>query len=329
MARPTADDPAKYEKVLRAYQLATHQAGVGTGAKKIEDFTALLSWAVAKEQPGFQSGDVIGVAAAAAGLKSSRSTLNQAIDRLLRQGLVMQETPKSPYRIVSRTPLLHPVWLASATISATRQLKERGGASVIAEPTWIALDDAGEYAEPLRLALAATSDRAIKASLATAECRRRWFHSRILVFRRLRFLRRDKQQQGWLHEVTYMALPAELEPEVEERIRYLIDQDIRMVSLGSLLSFDSVKQLTNGRTRILVGQIESRWRKDLLALARRYEVEASSLVGRARQPPTLLRWEYGHFAAKPVGLVAFSICHEDPTQIHLFARDLDLVNPSA
>lgn len=101
-----------------------------------------------------------------------------------------------------------------------------------------------------------------------------------------------------------------------------------MVSLGSLLSCAAVKQLTNGRTRISVGSIAQPWRKDLIALAKRYDIDAMTLLGRARQPPALLRWEYGHFAAKPVGLVAFSICHEDPEQIHLFARDLNLVNPS-
>jgi hypothetical protein len=69
MARPTTDDPAKYDRALRAYQLATHKAGVGTGAKRVEDFTALLSWAIEREQPGFQAGDVIGVAAAAIGLQ--------------------------------------------------------------------------------------------------------------------------------------------------------------------------------------------------------------------------------------------------------------------
>jgi hypothetical protein len=328
MSRPPTDDPAKFAAVLRAYQLATQQSGVGTGAKKIEDFTALLSWAIAHEQPGFRVGDVLGVAAAAAGLKSSRSTINLAVERLLRQGLVMLETPKSPYRIVSKSPVLHPDWLASATISATSQLKERGGASVIDEPKWISIDDGSEYAEPLREALASTSDKAVKSSLTNRECRQRWFQARLLVMRRLRFLRFDGEPQGWLHEVTYMALPPEVEHEVEERIRYLLKNEIRMVSLGSLLSFAAVKQLTNGRTRISVGSIAQAWRKDALSLAKRYGIDAGALLGRARQPLPLLRWEYGHFAAKPVGLVAFSICHEDPSQIHLFARDLNLVNPS-
>ncbi len=329
MSRPTTDDPNKYEKVLRAYQLATHKVGVGTGAKKIEDFTALLSWAIAQAQPGFQEGDVLGIAAAATGLRSSRSTMNQVVDRLLRQGLVMLETSKSPYRIVSKTPVLHPDWLASATISATSQLQEHGGSSIIDKPLWIGIEEASSYAAPLREALAATSDKAVKASLATSECQKRWYHARILVFRRLRFLRKNGTQLGWLHEVTYMALPPTLEHEVEQRIHYLIEKQIRMVSLGSLLSFAAVNQLTNGRTRIGVGTIDPSWRKDLQTLAKRYDIDVTALLGRARQPPPLLRWEYGHFAAKPVGLVAFSICHEDPAQIHLFARDLNLVNPGA
>ena len=329
MARPSSDDSTKYETALRAYQLATHTSGVGTGAKKIADFAALLSWAIANEQPGFREGDTIGIASAAMGLQSSRSTINQAVDRLLRQGLVMLERPKSPYRIVSRTPVLHPDWLASTTISATGQLKEHGGASVIDQPLWIQINDGSTYAEPLREALATTSDKAIKASLATGECRQRWYQARVLVFRRLRFLLRDDKPRGWLHELTYIALPPEVEYEVEERIRYLIEKRIRMVSLGSMLSFDAVKQLTNGRTRISIGTITQPLSQDLVDLGKQHSIDISSLLGPARKPTALLRWEYGHFAAKPVGLVAFSICHEDPSQIHLFARDLNLVNPAS
>jgi biotin operon repressor len=329
MSRPSQDDPVKYDKALRAYQLATHKSGVGTGAKKIEDFAELFSWAIAQAQPGFQEGEVIGIAAAAEGLRSSRSTINQAVDRLLRQGLVVLETPKSPYRIVSRAPVLHPDWLASATISATSPLKEQGGASVIAEPLWIQIDDNSAYAEPLRQALSVTSDKAIKASLATPECRQRWYQARVLVFRRLRFMQHEEAQRGWLHEVTYIALPPEVEHEVEERIHYLREKNIRMVSLSSLLSFAAIKQLTNGRTRIALGSIDHAWSKDLTTLARQHEIDVSPLLGSPRKPAPLLRWEYGHFAAKPVGLVAFSICHEDPAQIHLFARDLNLVNPTS
>lgn len=329
MARPSTDDSTKYDRALRAYQLATHSAGVGTGTKKIADFAALFTWAIANEQPGFREGDTIGIASAAVGLQSSRSTINQAVDRLLRQGLVMLDRPKSPYRIVSRTPVLHPDWLASATISATGQLKEQGGASVIDKPLWIHISDGSAYAEPLRDALAATSDKAIKASLTTPECRQRWYQARVLVFRRLRFLSRAGKPHGWLHELTYMALPPEVEHEVEERIRYLIEKRIRMVSLGSLLSFAAVKQLTNGRTRIGIGTIPQPLSPDLVALGKQHSIDVSSLQGTARKPVTLLRWEYGHFAAKPVGLVAFSICWEDPAQINLFARDLNLVNPAA
>lgn len=329
MARPSTDDSSKYDHALRAYQLATHTSGVGTGTKKIADFAALLGWAIANEQPGFQEGDTIGIASAAVGLGSSRSTINQAVDRLLRQGLVMLERPKSPYRIVSRTPVLHPDWLASATISATGQLKEQGGASVIDKPLWIHIDDGSIYAEPLREALSTTSDKAIKASLASSECRQRWYQARVLVFRRLRFLLHEKKQRGWLHELTYIALPPTVEREVEERIRYLIEKRIRMVSLGSLLSFAAIKQLTNGRTRIGIGTIPQSLSPDLVALGKQHSIDVSSLLGSPRKPATVLQWEYGHFAAKPVGLIAFSICREDPAQIHLFARDLNLVNPAS
>lgn len=329
MARPSTDDSSKYESALRAYQLATQTAGVGSGTKKIADFAALLTWAIANEQPGFQEGDAIGIASAAVGLQSSRSTINQAVDRLLRQGLVMLERPKSPYRIVSRTPVLHPDWLASATISATGQLKEQGGASVIDKPLWLHIDDGSTYAAPLREALAATSDKAIKASLTTQECRQRWYQARVLVFRRLRFLSRSGKPHAWLHELTYMALPPAVEKEVEERIRYLIEKRIRMVSLGSLLSFDAVKQLTNGRTRIGLGSISKPLSHDVTALGKQHAIEVSALLGEGRKPATLLRWEYGHFAAKPVGLIAFSICWEDPAQINLYARDLNLVNPAS
>lgn len=329
MARPSTDDSSKYDNALRAYQLATHTSGVGTGTKKIGDFAALLEWAIANEQPGFREGDTIGIASAAIGLQSSRSTINQAVDRLLRKGLVMLERPKSPYRIVSRTPVLHPDWLASTTISATGQLKEQGGASVVDKPLWIHIADGSAYAEPLREALATTSDKAIKASLATEECRQRWYQARVLVFRRLRFLPRAGKQHGWLYELTYMALPPVVEHEVEERIRYLIEKCIRMVSLGSLLSFAAVKQLTNGRTRIGIGSIPPLLGQDLSALGKQDGIDVSALLGSARKPASLLRWEYGHFAAKPVGLIALSICLEDPAQIHLYSRDLNLVNPAA
>ena len=98
--------------------------------------------------------------------------------------------------------------------------------------------------KPLREALSATTDKAIKASLATEACRQRWYQARVMVFRRLRFLSRSGKPHAWLHELTYMALPPEVEKEVEERIRYLIEKRIRMVSLGSLLSFAASMGIT-------------------------------------------------------------------------------------
>lgn len=325
MSRPTTDDPTKYEHALREYQLATRNFALGTGVKKIDDFTLLLSWAIAQQRPGFQEGDVLGVAAAATGLHSSRSTMKQVVAQLMGRGLLVLEAPKSPYRIVSRTPVLHPNWLASATISATKELKRRGGESVIDEPLWIKLMDRTEYATLLKEALSASTDRAILASLRQAECKKRWHQARILVFRRLRFLLHDGMRRSWLHEVTYLALPASVEREVEERIRYLIDHKIHLVSLGSLLNLAEVKQLTNGRTCIGTGTIPRSVRPDMLTLAARYQIDVGKLLDTTDHSPSLLRWEYGHFAAKPVGLIAFSICHEDPTHIRLFAKDLDLV----
>lgn len=150
-----------------------------------------------------------------------------------------------------------------------------------------------------------------------------------MVFRRLRFLSRSGKPHAWLHELTYMALPPEVEKEVEERIRYLIEKRIRMVSLGSLLSFAAVKQLTNGRTRIGLGSVPKSLGHDVTALGKQHSIDVSALLHDARKPAMLLRWEYGHFAAKPVGLIAFSICWEDPAQINLYARDLNLVNPAS
>ena len=328
MSRPSADDPSKYEKTLRAYQLMTNTLAVGTGAKKIEDFVALLTWAIESEQPGFKQGDVIGIAAAAIGLGSSRSTVKQAVDRLRRQGLVSLEMPKSPYRIVSQTAVFHPDWLASATISATNQLSDHGGSSVIAKPLWIELHDGSAYAKLLKDALHETADQAIKESLLHPEGRKRWYTERLLVFRRIRVLGNQKSRCAWLHEVTFLALPPSIEQEVEERITELSKAGIRMMSLSTLLGSLAVKQLTSGRTHIGIGSLHATLRKHLLQLAKRYDIDTSALTGTARKPATLLRWEYGHFAARPAGLVAFSICHEDPAQIHLFARDLDFVNPT-
>jgi len=84
MSRPTTDDPTKYEHALREYQLATRNFALGTGVKKIDDFTLLLSWAIAQQRPGFQEGDVLGVARLAAiqGAKLANAGKVIAVDML-------------------------------------------------------------------------------------------------------------------------------------------------------------------------------------------------------------------------------------------------------
>lgn len=326
MARPKIDDPAKYTKALRAHRLAAPQAIAVSGPRRIEECAEVIAWAIAEGLAGFAEGETVGVAAAAEGLGASRSTVARAVERLRSQGQLIAETPKSPYVITARRPVIDPQWLASVPISATQQLREDGGASILDEPRVLRRTSRDPYAALLRHALARTSDVAVHRSLDLDACRARWDED-LGLFRRLRFRTRGGKRRAWLYEATFLALPPALWARTEDNLRFLLQRETPLVSLSNVLPQDEVKQLVNGPTRIALGAIPDELRPDVRQLAKRHKLDLSLLLPPRSPAPTLLRWEYGHFATIPTGLITFSICFMDPELVHVYAKELHVQRP--
>lgn len=315
MPRQREDDAAKYVEAARIWSL-NNQATPEGRETKVERFARLLEWAIAEGLPGFEVGGVIGVAAAAEGLATSRSTLASSMEHLVAHGLVIEQ-PKSPYRIVSRTPILPPPEeLFARPFSMTRELDDREltSESLLAPLARVDLDDPGHAdVALLRAALAASPDVAVQRradDLATGTGH---------VFRRLRRLAGDPQR-NFLIETTFLALPdtvaTALAAQIEDSIRY----GIKDISLGRLLALTEVRGLVNGRTLCTIDQPPSH-----LADA------ARAIVGAEDSGDTplfdgrpLLRWEYALFATDPADFLSFSVCFVDPRAVHVFIREMDL-----
>ncbi len=98
--RPVSgDDPAKYAEAYDLFRLTESSAASGQTA--IVEIAAFLTWAISTRQSRFVAGERIVVGALAKGVERSRNTAAGALGHLVALGMVVQDKPKSPYRIVS------------------------------------------------------------------------------------------------------------------------------------------------------------------------------------------------------------------------------------
>ncbi len=103
MPREAATDTEKYALARVEYQRSIPRDHSRTNTEYLAD---LLSWAIEKGFPGFEVGKDIGIAFAAPGFGTSRTSVAKAVQKLVNTGQLVVRKPKSPYRIVSKRPVI-------------------------------------------------------------------------------------------------------------------------------------------------------------------------------------------------------------------------------
>ncbi len=327
-----ASSQERYGAARRAWRL--HARPDLARLTKVDEVAGLLSWAIRNRQSGFDTGDRIGVAEAARALDTSRATLGLAIEKLRVDKLVEASGPRAPYTILpydehgpSRNEL------SEERISITRSV---GGGAFIWPATFITTADrARPEVDEVLAALHSSTDPAVRRSLGAqeSESARRWRQGELLLFRRLRHSDNDDGSSAWLLESTLVALPTGQLADLAA----VIDGQLADLSLSHVFEVLGISGLRSGRTRILLGRVQDHSRDALVQTDGLPSVDLSGLLGadpRAgeSQRPWLIRWEYGFFAAEPMGLVSYSVCHVlpgGPVEIYCRALTFDADDPGA
>jgi len=312
LGRPKSDDtPEKYTSSYRLYQLSVPRlADFGTA---IEDLTVYLEWAIEQAGPGFREGDIISVSALAKGVKKSRNTAGKAVEALVTKGMLLQDKPKSPYKIISRTPIFQDAGVvADAQISLTLKfdapsLITRVGACRLAGSD----PDPDSIAGFLRQELAASGDPLVREAAAQY-----WNQGPFQYYLRLRTV----ESVGALLEITYLHLCATAASRFTDGVASLRDHNITQISLYPLLEECGLPDVRSGRSHATVAVTPPLL---LTELSRSVDTTAIDLAAFSSERP-LLKWTYGIFHPEAQPMVTFSICYVQADLLNIFIRNLDV-----
>lgn len=314
LGRPRTDDtPAKYQASYRLYQLsASGSAGSGTA---VEDVASYLEWSIEQGDEGFCEGDIINVSALAKGIGKSRNTAGKAVEMLVTKGMLLQDKPKSPYRIVSQTPIFEDTGVvADAQISLTRKfdapsLISRVGVCRVGASR---RDPIGRF---LRDELAANRDPLV--SEAAAEY---WNRGAFQYYLRLRTVETSSRPAGALLEITYLHLSPEAAEVFVKGVASLRDHHVTQISLYPLLEECGLSDVRSGRSRATVAATPSLLLAELEKSVSTDGIDLSTFD--AGQP--VLKWSYGIFHPEANPMVTFSVCFVQTNLLSIFIRNLDV-----
>ena len=328
-----AAERAKYESAREDFGLEHPELDVDQ-LGQIARCQGVLRHAIESQLDGFRVGDVIGVAVAAEGLGTSRATLGQSIDPLVAEGFLAAESRNAPYRIVSARPLLPPPQAQiGKTVSITKETAGQGGKSAMLArmlPVGPGADVGAEddfFRALLTESLQNSWDQAITGALLDPASRKRWFDSDLYAFFRVRHIPRGAppRRKAWLAEISYVAVSDENKDRIEGRLAGSTGGAREQASLPRYLELIAkFKGLTGGRSRLRVDSLPPEVVNQVRTLTAPTRLDLSPLVGETPDTgplPPLLRWEYGHFALEPPGLVLYTICWLDPEVVQVYIRE--------
>lgn len=338
MPRKKEDDAAKYAEASEHYDL-NEGGGALRGVSQVDRVHTLLLHAIENQLPGFRiaEGAVIGVAHAAEGLKTSRTTINQAIDRLVARGY-LAEARNAPYRIVSdQAQLPPPDQLILTEISLTQTLRKLGGSAAVERRlTRVPPDRKDPFRRILDDGLESTWDNAVRKEFDEGgERLKRWRDEDVYAFFRLRHLPRQlvDEPRGWLVEIGYLSVEPDAADAISEALSELPRPGSAHVNLRKYLERKGdVEGVTGGMSRLRVEPIPLEVIERVENLPGIGAVDPSPVVGRgkkgdpARERPCLLRWEYPFFAREPrPGMVAYFVCYLNPEIVQIYIREHGIV----
>lgn len=330
MPRPREDHPGKYVEAQRFFRL--HHPDVPLDALgQVERCTEVIRRAIEAELEGFrvEEAGVVGVAAAAEGLDTSRTTVTQALEALAAQGY-LEERRNAPYRIVSRRAVLPAAeFLAPDDMSLTRQLAADGGESLYERALFrVRPDRAGDpFRRLLDEALESTWDGGVVGALQDPAVRADWMDRDLFGLFRLRHIRPERQRRprAWLVEVTWLRLSDEAAARIDAELGRAAQGSRYLAVENYLLEVGDVRGMVAGRNRLRVGAVPEELAARAQGLPGIERLDTTRLLGTrdegsAGARPTVLRWDYPYFSRTPAGMCTYSVCYLDPECVQFFVR---------
>jgi len=311
IGRPRSEDsPHKYQDAIRLYSLSGKPQAQPMSA--IEELAGVLEWAITNAEPGFRVGDILNVTGLAQGVDKSRNTAGKAVETLVQKGMLVQNKPKSPYVIVSRTPIFSDTGVvADEQISLTLKFES---SSLISEVASCELPG-GELAAFLTRELAGSGD-----PLVCEAARDYWTSGVFQHYLRLRTAEIDGTPTGVLLESTFLHLA----PEAAERFRAAVgclrEQRISHISLYPLLEESGLSDFRAGRSHVTVSPTPA----PLLRELNRTVATAGIDMGAFSDQRPLLKWTYGIFHPEVHPMITFSVCYVHADLLSIFIRNLDV-----
>ncbi len=317
MGRPKSDDtPQKYQESYRLYQLS--EPGRSQDVTVIDALTAYLEWAIAAGEPGFGEGDIINVTSLAKGVKTSRNTAGKSVEALVTKGMLVQNKPKSPYEIVSQTPIFKDTGVvADEQISLTLKFDSLSHISRVGtcDLSATAADNRDTVAGLLRRELKASHDDLVQQAAA-----KYWQQGHFQYYLRLRTAEVGGRRTGVLLEITYLHLPPESESRFVEGVRNLRDHHVTQISLYPLLEQCGLSGVRSGRSQATVAVPPPLLLGELAASVDIKDMDMSAF----RDQRALLKWTYGIFHPEAEPMITFSVCYVHADLLSIFIRNLDV-----
>ena len=315
LGRPRSDDsPQKYQETFRLFQLS--RPGYGEGTSAVEELVAYLEWAIAEGEPGFDEGDIITVTALAKGVRKSRNTAGKSVETLVNKGMLLQDKPKSPYRIVSQTPIFANTGVvADEQISLTLKVATTSHISQVGACDLAGPGNEAPLAGFLRAELDASHDPLVHEAAAAY-----WDAGRFPYYLRLRTVAVDDRPTGALLEITYLRLPPAAEASFRDGVSSLRDHQVTQISLYPLLEQCGLSDMRSGRSHATVATTPPLL---LDTFGESVDTAGIDMTAFAADRP-LLKWTYGIFHPEAQPMITFSVCYVHADLLSIFIRNLDV-----
>jgi len=301
IGRPKSDDaPRKYRESYRLYQFSEPTQGHDLTA--IEELTAYLEWAIAQKKPGFHEGDIINVSSLAKGVNKSRNTAGKSVETLVNKGMLVQGKPKSPYQIVSRTPIFKDTGVvADEQISLTMKFDSVSHISRVGTCELGTADSHGNVTTIsglLRHELNTSHDMLVHEAADEY-----WRRGQYQYYLRLRTTDVVGRPTAALLEITYLHLPVESVELFSEGVASLRENQVTQISLYPLLEQCGLSGFRSGRSHATVAPTPPLLLAELSNSIDFKDIDMSAFEN--EQP--LLKWTYGIFHPEANPMITFSV----------------------
>lgn len=278
-----------------------------------------MRWAIEKGRPGFEAGETIGVAAAAAGVGASRATVGHAIDGLTKLGM-LEARSKAPYLIISKTPRLdESVRLGGETMSIATALRGR------ARDHFDQLIPVGTTKKAARLRKFIEEQIEITpGALKAISGKSRWRKNQdeVLAFRRLRVS--QKTRRPFLFEVSFICVDPRSAEGISRQLAAIMELGAESLSVFALLEQGAgIRGFVAGRTRLTISPVEDSIRFLLEGLEQ--IIPGGATRTSFASDKHLLKWSYGIFVpALEDPLVILATSYVDTDELSVFVKTLEV-----